>query len=131
MLAKLHYKPNLPPARPRRGPGLSDSMITTSELLAVEPVHGRGWRNNYDERMLPPKPFELTASLDEIAEGRVVSGLVRQHNHLLDGLWVCLSRRDEVWNGMCKVAVFRDKPHHITDPGALFTGYASVDPAGD
>ncbi|MDB5441223.1 MAG: hypothetical protein JWM33_3650 [Caulobacteraceae bacterium] len=101
--------------------------MITSQLLSVEPVYGRGWRTGYGERMLPPKPFDLPAELDEIAQGGEITYLVRQTNHLLDGLWVCLSRRDEVWNGMCNMVVFRDKPLSMNDPGALFFGYASVD----
>lgn len=81
--------------------------------------------------MPPPKPFELTAQMDEVAQGGQITWQVKQTHHLLDGLWICLSRRDEIWNGMCNLVVFRDKPLSITDPGALFFGYASLDLARD
>lgn len=105
--------------------------MTTLQLLAVEPVHGWGWRNANGDFIPPPKRFDLAAPMNDLLRGSATLSLLRRSDHLFDGLWVGLSPRQEAWDGMCNVAIFRDRPPGMPDRGALITGYARVKQAAN
>jgi hypothetical protein len=110
-------------------------------MLRVEPIYGWGWfSGDVPTAVEAPPEFDLSVRVitpDETRVFRAAIGRVAVEGHPLNGMWIFLSPRHFVDDGLCNLSVFHNEPAipNLKSPGQELTtpmppsdvsGFASV-----